>query len=264
MINDYTFNKLHILLVGGGLTVLVAIFIVLRQFYIRIRRVCNGTIACYPIKKEAEQNREIYNELVGLQAVTDADRAYVFRFHNGMEYLPSHPAWKLTCTHEVVKPGVTYESAKLQGILVSLIPNIVSPVLTGSSTMPGIVVPECKDCPFQVQCIQQNKRVVILQTDEMSNGYCKFHLEGQNIKTSVLCGIARDGAVFGMIGLDFCGVKLTPDQVLDVTRKVCRSTDKIQFHLKFNRSPFDLPIPDRPITLKNLRWFLFMLFSSGV
>lgn len=191
-----------------------------------------------PIRIEAEKNRGIYNEIVELRAVTESDRAYVFRFHNGMEFLPSQPAWKLSCTHEVVRHGVTFESPKLQGLLVSLIPDIISPVLTGQSSVPGIVVKDCPVCPFKTKCIKEGKHVVVLNVEDMESGYCRFHLESQNNKTSVICGIAQGGSVFGIVGVDFCGIRPSDDRILEVAQKVCRYTDKIQYLLNYKKSSY--------------------------
>jgi len=215
------------------LIVLAAIF--LHKFWKRM--VHNSG---YPVRCEAEQNWEIYTELVELRAIADCDRAYVFRFHNGMEFLPSHSAWKISCTHEVVKHGVTYESAKLQGILVSLIPNLIGPVLTGSSSASGIVIPECPECPFKTKCLKENKRIVVIQVSEMASSYCKFHLESKNVKTAIFCGIAKGGSVYGLVGVDFCGASLGKSHVLDIAQKVCRATEKIQFLLQSKKAPSDI------------------------
>jgi hypothetical protein len=235
---------------GGGIIAALIVLVILiryawRRFLGIMRRIFPPNLL---MRREIEQNHEIYIELVELRALTEADRTYVFRFHNGMEFLPSRPVWKISCTHEVVKHGVTYESAKLQSILVSLIPNIVGPIITGSSAAAGIKVSECPECPFQIRCLKENKRVIIIQVDEMESSYCKFHLEGQNIKTVVLCGIASGGNVFGFVGIDFCGTKLPADSVPDIAQKVCRSTEKIQYHLRYKKAPIDLPLPNRPIT----------------
>jgi hypothetical protein len=182
-----------------------------------------------PIRVEIEKSREIYNEIVELRAMTASDRAYVLRFHNGMEFLPSHPAWKITCTHEVVKHGVTFESPKLQGLLVSLVSDIVLPVLTGQSSAPGIVVVDCPECPFKTKCVRDGKHVVVLNAEDMELGYCRFHLESQNNKTSIICGITQGGSVCGIVGVDFCGIRPTDEHIREVAQKVCRYTDKIQY-----------------------------------
>lgn len=215
---------------GGAAVALVVVLILGRRIWRKITsrfQVLSG----YPVKREAEKNKEIYNELVELRALTDADRAYVFRFHNGMEFLPSHPAWKVSCTHEVVKHGVTYESAKLQGILVSLIPKIISAVISGATNTAGFSTPDCGDCPFKTKCVKENKRVLIIQVDEIESSFCKFHLEAQNIKTVILCGIAKGGAVYGFVGVDFCGTRLIPEMIPGAVVRVCRSTDKVQYHI---------------------------------
>jgi hypothetical protein len=222
--------------IGGGIVVsfLLGLLWKIRRGFRKATGVGWST-ECSLDKRDAVQNSEIYTELVGLRVLTNADRAYVLRFHNGTEFLPSHPAWKLSCTHEIVKNGVTYEAAKLQNVLVSLIPNIINPILTGSSSAAGIVVPECPECPFQQKCLRENKRVVVAHVDEMESSFCKHHLQTQNIRTSVMCGIAIGGSVFGIVGIDICGIGSTPEQIVDMTQKVCRATEQIQFLLKFNR-----------------------------
>lgn len=202
----------------------------------------------YPVKREVELNREIYTALVELRAVADADRAYVFRFHNGIEFLPSHPAWKLSCTHEVVRPGVSYESGKIQGLLVSLIPNIVGAVMTGSTSASGIAVSACKSCDYQIKCLKENKRVIVIKVGDLENNYSKYWLESQNIKTAVFCGIAQNGNVYGMVGLDFCSTEISPENIADISLRICRATDRIQYLLRYKKNnTCDLPLPETPV-----------------
>ena len=238
------------LIVGGAVMgLLIFLFSIVRWIWNRYNSgLLGGIHGRYPVRREVEQNKEIYNELLELKVLTEADRASVFRFHNGTEFLPSHPAWKISCTHEIVKHGLTYESARLQGILVSLVPNIVGPILTGISTTPGISLPQCMDCPFRKKCIQENKRMVVIQVDEMESSFTQFHLQGANIKTVVMCGIAVGGNVYGTVGVNFCDAKLSPDRLQDVVQKVCRATDKIHYYLQYKKAPVDLPRPSRPIT----------------
>ena len=232
------------LLEGGAIVSFLMVLVFLVRWIWRMM----GSHNRYPIRREVEQNKEIYDELLELKVLTDAERASVFRFHNGTEFLPSHPAWKLSCTHEVVKHGVTYESARLQGILVSLVPNIIGPILTGMSSVPGITVKECHECIYRNKCIQENKRMIVIQVDEMDSSFTQFHLQGANIKTVVMCGIAVGGNVYGTVGVNFCDAKLTQDRIFDVTQKVCRATDKIHYYLQYKKVPVDLPRPSHPIT----------------
>jgi hypothetical protein len=222
----------------GLLAVLVMILLALGKVWNKFFG-SHGWIWVHPVRKEAEQNREIYNELMELRFKSKADRSYVLRFHNGIEFLPSHPAWKISCTHEIVQHGVTYESSKMQGILVSLIQGIVGPVLTGISASNGVTVIECPDCPYKNKCLKENKRVIVIQVDKMEGDFCKFHLESQNVKTVIMCGIASGGNVYGIVGMDFCGVEATDIQVKESAMAICRATEKIQFHLQYKKAMVD-------------------------
>jgi hypothetical protein len=230
---------------GSGMLAVIrdfALILVFILFGVEVKRFVSylkKKIWHWPVKREAEQNREIYTELVALRAVTEADRVYVERFHNGTEFLPSHPAWKTSRTHEVVRKGVTYESGNRQNLLVSLIPHLIDPILTGGSTAVGVRVPECNDCLSKMRCIAENKRVVIVQVEDMENSYCKYHLESQNIKTMIYCGTAYNGNVCGMVGADFCGKRLSDMEALIVAKKICAVTEKIHYSLQYKKQPKD-------------------------
>lgn len=185
----------------------------------------------YPSKEEILSNREIYTELVSLRAITGADRAFICRFHNGSEFLPGDTAWKASRTHESVKHGVTYESPNTQNFLVSRVPEIVDPLISGVG-YPGVNVVECpEDCPNRQRCLRDNKRIIVTQVDEMSGGFSKFYLEGQNIKTQIACGISIRGNVCGRVSLDFCDAKLTPESITMVVGEICKTTDRIQYYM---------------------------------
>lgn len=198
--------------------------------------------------QEAKKNHDIYNELLALKAKTDADRAYIMRFHNGVEFLPDQSAWKISYTHEIVKPGVTYESARLQNVLVSLIPDIVYPLISGYSSAPGVSFVTCPECPFKKKCMSDSKRIIVIHVEDMASSYCKFHLENQNVKTVIMCGIAIGGAVYGVVGIDFTGTRVPDNMVLPIAQKICAATEHTLYHLKYRKATVDLPIPDSPIT----------------
>lgn len=227
------------LFIDGISVSLVMLFVALVVYGIwRIVRVVKSRfheVNVYPVKNEAEKNREIYNELVGLRAITGGDRVYVARFHNGVEFLPSHPAWKVSKTHEMVKSGVTYESAKMQNILVSLIPDVIGAIITGSTSVPGFTVLDCTSCQFMNRCLKENRRVIVIQVDDMESSFWKYHLSNENIKTVMMCGIANGGNVYGYVGVDFCGHSLSQDQILEMKKHLCEITEKIQFQLRFRK-----------------------------
>ena len=192
-----------------------------------------------PSRQDAEQNMLIHTELVELRALVDSDRAYVLRFHNGTEFLPDNPVWKVTCTHEVVRPGVSYESANLQGLIVSRIHNLVDPLVNGESKYKGVSVADCNACALKVKCDRENKHVVVVQVGDLEGSFSKFLLDGQNIKTVVQAGVVGTrGRVFGIVGVDFCDAKLSDQEELRLTvEKVCRSAEKIQYYLQYKNLP---------------------------
>ena len=190
----------------------------------------------YPDKKDAEQNHRVYNELVELRVLTNADRSYVLRFHNGSEFLPNNPVWKISCTHEMVKSGVTYESSQMQNVLVSRVHNLASAVITGESSYAGIEVKDCSGCPYQRKCDKDSKHVVVVDVGGMEGSYGKFVLESRNIKTTVKVGMVNSGRVFGIVGLDFCERKLDGEELNEAVSTACKIAEKIQFHLLFKDS----------------------------
>jgi len=201
----------------------------------------------HPVILEVEQNWDVYTDIVELRALANADRAYVLGFHNGTEFLPSRPVWKLSCTHEVVRPGVSYQAARLQGILVSLIPEIISAVLAGSSHHTGIMTPECTECNHKILCRKNNKRVVVFQVEDMDDSFSKHHFEEKNIKTTILGGITKNGSVNAMVGIDYCGTRLSDDLVKKMIAIVCHSTDVVQYHLQSKKDQAGTNSPERPI-----------------
>ena len=185
----------------------------------------------FPGKKDVQQHRAIYNSLVELRALTDADRAYVIRFHNGHEFLLSDPIWKCTCTHEVVRSGVTYESVNLQGLLVSRISELVEPILCAEYGGSGIVVgPKCGTCPFKPDCDRIHKNLAIIQVEEMASGFAKFMLQEENIKTVVMCGLTSKHGPFGIVGIDITSGPVKDEARLALmAEQVCRASEQIQY-----------------------------------
>jgi len=61
------------------------------------------------LEKISSKNSEVIKLLKGLLGDFEADRAYVFEFHNGDYFLSGMPMQKFTCTYEVVADGVSAE-----------------------------------------------------------------------------------------------------------------------------------------------------------
>lgn len=184
----------------------------------------------FPGKKDIDQHRAVYNALVELRALCDSDRAYVIRFHNGHEFLLSDPVWKCTCTHEVVRPGVTYESVNIQDLLVSRVAELVEPIIAGEYGQGASKPSECENCQYKPECNRTRKNLVVFQVEEMQAGFTKFFLQNQNIKTLIMCGLTSKHGPFGVVGIDITGAPVGDPHLLnELSARVCETSEKIQF-----------------------------------
>lgn len=66
-----------------------------------------------------KQDIGVYRDLTELLVETKSDRAYVMQFHNGSYYVNQGNQMKLSCTHEIVRSGVSREQDNMQNFLVS-------------------------------------------------------------------------------------------------------------------------------------------------
>lgn len=218
---------------AGAIAALVVGTIVLSLVKLVKYFISKGVVGHYPQENDAKNSQKIYTELVELRALTSADRAFVMRFHNGMEFLPSNPVWKLTCTHEFAKHGVKYSAGDYQSVLASRMIKLVGTLLTGESDDEGVrVARECEKCPDFKLCEGGNRRMILIQHDEMGSGFEKFMFEEQNVKTALFCGITFEGQVVGVVSLHFCDSKLDDEQSIESTIKIlCESAGRIQYLL---------------------------------
>ena len=191
---------------------------------------CRGRGHGFPGQDFVTQNRVIYRELTELRALIGADRAYVIQFHNGSEFLLSNPVWKLTCTHEVVRPGVTYEAGNMQGLLVSQVSDLISPILLGESDTPGITMsPTCGDCPDNKRCQSAHKSVCVVTTSALPHGWVKHWQESRGASQVVMCGLSSPRGAYGSLVAGWTAG--TPDDPDTVTRRICVSAENIRFAL---------------------------------
>ena len=71
------------------------------------------------IDKTVQEDTEIITRLDELKNEIKADRISIFSFHNGGEYYSGKSMQKLSCSYEVVQPGVARTQLAMQNIPVS-------------------------------------------------------------------------------------------------------------------------------------------------
>jgi len=171
----------------------------------------------------------ICTTLIEMRVVLNCDRVFIFRFHNGEEFSPSEDIWKMTCTHEIVRPGVTYESSKVHGLIFSKVSKLIAPVFTGQSTCSGVhKVGKCSVCMQKDDCARNHRNVICVQVGGVPSSYERFFLEEQNVKTAIFAGLVKNGNVFGIVGAHFTGDEVSGDQLDRAIDMVCSSSSAIQ------------------------------------
>jgi hypothetical protein len=72
-----------------------------------------------PLPKDIDRNDNIYAALSYLITETEADRCYVYEFHNGDYYYSGNSQQKFSNTYEIVEEGISCEAAQEQNLRVS-------------------------------------------------------------------------------------------------------------------------------------------------
>ena len=81
------------------------------------------------IIKQADSDNKIINKMEQTKEILDADRVLVCEFHNGMHYSNGRSALKMSTSYEVTRYGVSRLQQTLQGIPLSLMPNLIGKLL---------------------------------------------------------------------------------------------------------------------------------------
>jgi len=71
------------------------------------------------VQRTVDEDSEILDRLEELKDEIGADRISIFSFHNGGEYYSGRSMQKLSCSYEVVQPGIARHQMRLQNVPVS-------------------------------------------------------------------------------------------------------------------------------------------------
>jgi len=83
------------------------------------------------VPKAINRDVIVHNLLEDLMYRSDADRAYIFRFHNGQNYFDGSHKLRMSCEYEVVGMGIEPQAQRLKDIPTSLYPKFISEVIEG-------------------------------------------------------------------------------------------------------------------------------------
>jgi len=137
------------------------------------------------VLESLENDIVIDNALFELMKDSKADRAYIFRFHNGVQYYNGTHKSKMSCDYEVVRKGVNREAERLQDLPTALYSRWIRDVI--------------------------NHKMYVLDIEDIEDLRVKQSLEEQGIKALAVAPYYRDGKVFALIGIDYIHITSVED-----------------------------------------------------
>ena len=130
---------------------------------------------------------ELLNDLMYMSG---ADRAYIFRFHNGQNYFDGSHKLRMSCEYEVVGAGIEPQAKNLADLSNSLYPYFISEVIEG--------------------------KMFYEDVDNILDLTTKVTLKAQGIKSiAVAPFLDNNGNLIAMIGVDYVGRKADLKLILE-------------------------------------------------
>lgn len=147
-------------------------------------------------------DNEIVNELTRLLSIAQADRSYVFRYHNGIPAVQGVPFIFHTNTHEVIRPGVNR--------VINLMQRIPSSINIGMNLE-----------------FSQHRCVKLRNIDADVTGSEYWYYQSRGVKHMIRCAVFTSrGDLIGFVGLDY--LNHVDDQLFDdAAARLQSSTDAV-------------------------------------
>jgi len=141
------------------------------------------------VPKAINRDVIVHNLLEDLMYRSDADRAYIFRFHNGQNYFDGSHKLRMSCEYEVVSMGIEPQARKLKDIPTSLYPKFISDVIDGNMYYNDI--------------------------EDIDDPTTRVTLKAQGIKSiAVAPFFDNNGNLIAMIGVDYVGREADLETIL--------------------------------------------------
>lgn len=165
------------------------------------------------LKKEyVVKDYAIIQQLTELLIHCDADRSYVFQYHNGENFSPSYKnaIWKISCSHEVSKTGIKRSYTDFLAVFVSHAIEYIAPLMVGDSGehVEGVhhLAINTKRCPKRI--------VVIFEVEKMANCFMKQKFIDGGAKFVVAMNMLNDNDPIGTVAVEFCDPNLTLEKIM--------------------------------------------------
>ena len=173
---------------------------------------------------DVKQTRWILTALVELRVRTNSDRIFVAQFHNGTTFSSHNPVWRITRTHEVVRPGIAFIAPERRAVQVSQWVDVVAPLfgdeILGITKICGPGDPGCEVTVFRMD--------IAAMPD--SPGKQAILLTGTT--TGFIAPLCEKDQVVGYLGVEFCDEQNDlPADLNSVAWQIARSTKVVNYLL---------------------------------
>lgn len=227
-------------ILAGVITTLLTIIGVLAQRYLSSIKKSLDLQTASPTMPEEDIgvslwcDRAIMDIIAETRVKTNADRAYVIRFHNGSYFSNRQPIWRLTCSHESTARGVDYQTMQdVRNLPASNVLDIIVPFWGGISR--GVQRIDVPDPTIEGDMDPRNG-VYYIEVNKMDASMGKQLLLSEDVRCAINVPLVspRDGRVLGLFGTDCLTSLYTPTpkeiemykSVADrISFIICRSKD---------------------------------------
>ena len=161
-------------------TVILILFVVFVLFYYKP---LITELVETKVKKPDEVKKDINNSVLIQQMLNDllfkynADRSYIFKFHNGITYFDGKHKNHQSLAYEVCGRGVSSEKMELQNLPTSLFPVFLQEVMLN--------------------------KMIYTDINDIKENATRIALKDQGIKSIIIAPVFKEGYFIGYIGLDF-------------------------------------------------------------
>lgn len=178
----------------------------------------------------------IGDDLFSLRFITDAARVSVYQFHNGDEFTLSNPIFKITCSHERVRNGLTFDSYIVKLMLVSNFMDLVGPLMDPSRNTAGVTVVEaCGKISDGTSCriIGMPLRILKYQISDMPYSQFKYVMEHQGVTVmyATLLYAKNRNQPIGILGIQYQDEDERDTLIKTNICDLCDITMRVQFLL---------------------------------
>jgi len=219
------FHTIYQISVVSLLGILCLLFLLMNN---KLKSVKKETVHVFDLPKTLDLEKKSENVLSELRALIDADRITLLRFHNGLEFLPNNPVWKLTGTSTVRADGVSDET--VNDLMVLRVQPLINPLITGEAEDDSVKKPPfCEKCPRGRMCEETNNRIMGFEVDKM-RGYSKSFLQKRGTEFAYVASLTNvDKNIFGVLLVEYCEQPTGVEKNNRIIQTICGFTIKLCF-----------------------------------